>query len=157
ATGLGWLSAADSGYTYSNPYYTEPAMDVPASLNYAQPLVIQAPPEPEPEPEVPTEDTATPSLTPPPPPDPPPEEEPQEDPAVREAMDLLDEARTAFAQGDYAKAQELIEKGIQKVPGDATLHETRGLIQFARKKYRDAAGTIYAVLSVGPGWDWETM
>jgi tetratricopeptide (TPR) repeat protein len=72
-------------------------------------------------------------------------------------MAKLDEARAAFAKGEYAQAQESIEKGIQKLPGDATLHEFRGLTQFAQKKYADAAGTIYAVLAAGPGWNWDTL
>jgi tetratricopeptide (TPR) repeat protein len=28
---------------------------------------------------------------------------------------------------------------------------------FALQRYKEAAATIYAVLSVGPGWDWTTM
>jgi tetratricopeptide (TPR) repeat protein len=30
-------------------------------------------------------------------------------------------------------------------------------VLFAQKKYKDSAAGIYAVLSVGPGWNWETM
>ena len=99
---------------------------------------------------------ATPSLTPPPKPEPA-EDAPKEDPVVKEAMALLDKARSAFLKGDYPQAQELIEKGIKKVPGDATLHEFRALTLFAQKKYQEAIAAIYAVLAAGPGWDWETL
>src|SRR5207253_1448573 len=98
-------------------------VEVPAALSYAQPIVIQAPPA-EPAPPVEVNVTvseppaATPTLSPPPPPPAdPPQEAPKEDPAVREAVAKLDEARAAFAKGDYAGAQGLIEKGIQKLPG----------------------------------------
>jgi tetratricopeptide (TPR) repeat protein len=135
---------------------------VPAALSYAQPIVIQAPPV---EVSAPAEvnvtlseedATPTPTVTPPPKPEPE-EEKPKEDPVVREAIDLLDKARAVFAKGDYPRAEKLIEKGIQKLPGDATLHEFRALTQFAQKNYKDAAATIYAVLSAGPGWNWETL
>jgi tetratricopeptide (TPR) repeat protein len=43
------------------------------------------------------------------------------------------------------------------LPNDATLHEFRALALFAAGKYDLAAGPLYAVLSVGPGWDWTTM
>jgi len=165
ATGaaLGWLGGTGSDtYVYSNPYYAAPPADVPAQLNYTQPLVIQAPAVSAPPAEInialSDNTTATPTLTPSPPPPPePPKDDIPADPAVREAMARLDEARTAFTRGEYAKAQEVIEQGIQKAPGDATLHEFRALTMFAQKKYADAAGTVYAVLSAGPGWNWETL
>jgi tetratricopeptide (TPR) repeat protein len=160
---LGWLAGAS--VAYANPYYVAPTVAVPVELNYSSPIVIQAPPEEAPPPTdinitVTQEAPATPSLSPVPAVpslEDLPKEEPKEDPAVREAMDKLDEARTAFTKGDYAKAQELIEKAIQKAPGDATLHEFRALTQFAQKKYQDAAATIYAVLAAGPGWNWDTL
>ena len=37
------------------------------------------------------------------------------------------------------------------------LHEFRGLVLFALKRYQEAAATDYAVLAVGPGWDWTTL
>jgi len=37
------------------------------------------------------------------------------------------------------------------------LHEFRALTLFAQGKYQDAAATLYAVLTAGPGWDWATM
>jgi TolA-binding protein len=163
------LAGASTDYAYSNPYYTAPVEEVPAALSYAEPIVIQVPPA-EPPPPVDVNVTvteepapsATPSLTPPPPAEPAPEPEPAkdavpEDPAVREAIARLEEARAAFLKNDYAQAQQLIEKGIQKAPGDATLHEFRALTQFAQKKYKDAAATIYAVLAAGPGWNWDTL
>src|SRR5204863_8721905 len=42
-------------------------------------------------------------------------------------------------------------------PYDPALHEFRGLVLFASKDYQQAAATIYAVLSVSPGWDWTTL
>jgi hypothetical protein len=150
-TALGWLAGASAGYTYSNPYYVEPAVEAPAALNYSEPIVIQAPPTEAPPPAevnitLSEETTATPMLTPPPPPPEQPTEKPTEkpaeDPAVREAMAKLDEARAAFAKGEYARTQELIEKRIQKLPGDATLHEFRAVTQSAQKNYKDAAGTV---------------
>jgi predicted Zn-dependent protease len=50
-----------------------------------------------------------------------------------------------------------VEEAIQLLPKDATLHEFRALVLFAQGKYKDAATGIYAVLAVGPGWNWETM
>jgi len=43
------------------------------------------------------------------------------------------------------------------LPNDAALHEFRALCLFALKQYDQAAGTLYAVLSAGPGWDWTTL
>jgi tetratricopeptide (TPR) repeat protein len=43
------------------------------------------------------------------------------------------------------------------MPNDAALHEFRGLVLFALHRYEDAAAPLYAVLSVGPGWDWQTL
>ncbi len=49
------------------------------------------------------------------------------------------------------------EKAIARLPNDAVLHEFRGLALFALQRYQEAAGPVYAVLSVGPGWDWTTL
>ena len=43
------------------------------------------------------------------------------------------------------------------MPNDATLHEFLSLVLFAQGKYEPAAAPLYAVLSVGPGWDWTTL
>ena len=73
------------------------------------------------------------------------------------SAESLDAARAAFAQGDYAAALAQCDKAIAQAPDDVALHEFRGLDLFALQRYKEAAGTIYAVLSVGPGWDWTTL
>jgi tetratricopeptide (TPR) repeat protein len=82
---------------------------------------------------------------------PPPEE--VADPAIAK----FDSARAAFGSGDYAGALRLTDEALKVLPNDATLHEFRALVLFAIGKYELAAGPLYAVLSVGPGWDWTTM
>ena len=52
---------------------------------------------------------------------------------------------------------QLTDEALKVLPNDATLHEFRALVLFAVGKYDLAAGPLYAVLSVGPGWDWTTM
>jgi tetratricopeptide (TPR) repeat protein len=75
------------------------------------------------------------------------------DPAIAK----FDSARAAFRGGDYAGALGLTDEALKALPNDATLHEFRALVLFAVGKYDLAAGPLYAVLSVGPGWDWTTM
>ena len=75
------------------------------------------------------------------------------DPAIAK----FDSARAAFGNGDYAGALRLNDEALKVLPNDATLHEFRALVLFAVGKYELAAGPLYAVLSVGPGWDWTTM
>ena len=73
------------------------------------------------------------------------------------ALAKFDSARAAFGTGDYAGALRLTDEALKVLPNDATLHEFRALVLFAVGKYDLAAGPLYAVLSVGPGWDWTTM
>jgi tetratricopeptide (TPR) repeat protein len=75
------------------------------------------------------------------------------DPAVAK----FDAARQAFHDADYAGALRLTDEALKVLPNDATLHEFRALVLFAAGKYDLASGPLYAVLSVGPGWDWTTM
>jgi tetratricopeptide (TPR) repeat protein len=75
------------------------------------------------------------------------------DPAVAK----FNAAREAFGSGDYAGALRLTDEAIKMLPNDATLHEFRALVLFAAGKYDLAAGPLYAVLAVGPGWDWTTL
>ena len=76
---------------------------------------------------------------------------------VNAAMQSADQARASFGSGDYAGALDLVDRAIQQVPNDPDLHQLRGLTLFALGRYPEAASTLYAVLSVGPGWDWTTL
>jgi tetratricopeptide (TPR) repeat protein len=73
------------------------------------------------------------------------------------AMALFDAARAGFQQGDFAAALKQTDEALSKLPNDTTLHEFRALCLFAMGRYDEAAGTLYAVLAVGPGWDWTTL
>jgi hypothetical protein len=73
------------------------------------------------------------------------------------ALAKFESAREAFRNGDYAGALRGVDESLKSLPNDATLHEFRALVLFAVGKYDLAAGPLYAVLSVGPGWDWTTM
>ncbi|HVK08609.1 MAG TPA: tetratricopeptide repeat protein, partial [Gemmataceae bacterium] len=148
----GWLLSPGETFVYSNPYY------VPAStfvaIDYSQPL---------PAPPVELESAAFPAD---------PDLDNDGIPDVRPTADLpataadpvavaanrrLDEARAAFRDGRYPRAQELIESAIRDLPSDTTMHEVLALTLFAQGRYQDAAAALYAVLSAGPGWDWATM
>jgi tetratricopeptide (TPR) repeat protein len=74
-----------------------------------------------------------------------------------QAMGLLDAARATFAQGDYSGALTECDQAIARLPNSAVAHEFRGLTLFALHRYKEAAGPVYAVLSVGPGWNWATL
>ncbi len=69
----------------------------------------------------------------------------------------IDQARQAFASGDYAQALQFTQQGLAQLPNDVSLHEFLGLVLFAQGSYEQAAAPLYAVLSVGPGWDWTTL
>jgi tetratricopeptide (TPR) repeat protein len=78
-------------------------------------------------------------------------------PPSEPAENNFDQARSAFYQGNYQQALQLTDQALKEMPSDANLHEFRALCLFALGQYREAASTLYAVLSVGPGWDWTTM
>jgi tetratricopeptide (TPR) repeat protein len=78
-------------------------------------------------------------------------------PAATFAVTECDRARSAFYGGDYATSLEFLDGAITSAPSDVLLHEFRAQCLFAMQRYKPAAGTLYAVLSVGPGWDWTTM
>jgi tetratricopeptide (TPR) repeat protein len=121
----------DTGYYgYENPYY------VPASTS----TVVESPVYDYSQPIVTTD--VLPDLS---------------APATVTAVSESDQARDAFFQGDYNRALAALDAALVKTPGDVVLHEFRALALFALKRYKEAAGTLYAVLSVGPGWDWTTM
>ena len=82
-----------------------------------------------------------------------PAEESVTDPAVA----LFDAGRAAFQQGNYTDALQQTDAALGKLQSDTSLHEFRALCLFALKRYDEAAVPLYAVLSVGPGWDWATL
>jgi tetratricopeptide (TPR) repeat protein len=84
-------------------------------------------------------------------------EQPAQPPAGDIESQLIDPARKAFAAGNYAQALSAVNQAIAQQPADGALHEFRSLILFATKQYKAAAECAYAVLSVGPGWDWTTL
>jgi len=143
----GWLLSPGDSFAYFNPYFVTPVADVPAYLDYAVPLpavpavedALALPPDP---------DELTDLDVPPPAP---------VEGLAADAERLLDDARAAFRAGDYPKALELVDAAIKVTPSDPTLHEFRALTLFAQGNYQDAAATLYAVLTAGPGWDWATM
>jgi tetratricopeptide (TPR) repeat protein len=82
---------------------------------------------------------------------------PPEPGVIDQATSTFESARNAFKQGDYDQALELADQAIRQTPNEAALHEFRGLALFALKRYDEAATALYAVLAVGPGWDWPTL
>ncbi len=117
---------------YSNPYYASSGN----YYDYSQPIqVINQPYDPS------ADNTA--AAQPP--------------PNVQSSQTHVQAAQDAFKSGDYATAGKELELAIKDAPTDAALHEFRALVYFATADYSRAAGTLYAVLSAGPGWDWTTM
>jgi hypothetical protein len=167
----GWLGAtAAQSFTYSNPYVESVAAPLAdTSYSYAQPIPAYVEPQAativiNADPSQTTVVQGDSSSAPPAPgvsvpATAPPEGQPAdtEDPKITEAVGLFDEARELFKKGHYAAAQTKIDKAITVLPQDRVLHEFRGLILFAQRKYQEAAATLYAVLAVGPGWNWETL
>ncbi len=51
----------------------------------------------------------------------------------------------------------MTDQAIRQLPNDAALHEFRALVLFALQRYDESAAALYAVLTVGPGWDWATL
>ncbi len=115
-------------YAYFNPYYVPTTTVVQyPALNYSQPIQTTAPPPAE------------------------------NGPVEQAALSESDQARDAFYKGDYTRALGKVDAALARTPGDAVLHEFRALVLFAGQRYKEAAATLYAVLSVGSGWDWTTM
>jgi tetratricopeptide (TPR) repeat protein len=126
--GAGSLFYDTGYYGYENPYYVPTATVAEYPVvNYSQPIVTTS---------VLPEPTA---------------------PTVVAAVSESDAARDAFYQGDYAKALASADAALSKTPSDIVLHQLRAQCLFAMQKYKNAAATLYAVLSVTPGWDWTTM
>jgi uncharacterized protein (TIGR03066 family) len=146
AWGLGsWALGSvmyNSGYaSYSNPYYAS-GVDTADYYDYSQPITVinQQPAA------VAATDEAAAAVG-----------ETAVSPEVQEGTRHMDLAREAFRQENYADASREIDLAIKALPRDAVLHEFRALIFFATRDYKQAAATLYAVLSAGPGWDWTTL
>jgi tetratricopeptide (TPR) repeat protein len=151
-----------TSYAYSNPFYvSSPTIVAQPALDYSQPIQVPAPVNVNvdnssyaaPVEDTSTEATATPFAAAPPAPS----SEPAANQVPPEATEYFNAARSAFKSEDYRTALDDVEAAIKVLPKDATLHEFRALVLFAQGKYKEAASGIYAVLSVGPGWNWETM
>jgi tetratricopeptide (TPR) repeat protein len=124
-----WQIPWSWGYwSYYNPYYTQPLTFGATTVDYSQPIVVAAPP------------TAVPQRS-----------------GEELALQYFDSARDAFMNGEYQQALTQVDKAIALLPSDAVLHEFRGLTLFALGDYQQAAASVYAALSVGPGWDWTTL
>ena len=132
--------AYNYGYsTYSNPFYSAPAVATQPYIDYSQPVinVVQAAPTPGT-----TEGVAEPAA-------------PQ--PIPESAAATFDAAVESFRQGDYRAALAGTEKALKEFPKDAVMHEFRALCLFALKEYGPAAANIHALLASGPGWNWSTL
>jgi hypothetical protein len=137
----GWSApaVAPSTVVYSNPYYAAPAdsttvnesptYTVPSQLDYSQPIAAPTPAQ-----QANTDEDVT-----------------------DEGMKVFEQARTAFKGTMYRTALSRVEAALKLVSGDTTMHEFRALCLFALGRFKDAAGALYAVLSAGPGWNWDTM
>lgn len=73
------------------------------------------------------------------------------------ALGIFESARGYFKRGDYQMALAETNKAIALLPNDTLMHEFRGLCLFALKDYQQSAAAVYAVLSIGPGWDSATV
>jgi tetratricopeptide (TPR) repeat protein len=148
---LGWWAAPGTSYAYANPYYVA-SDDVDSGYypDYSQPIPPPANAAPDSSPALASGEPA---------PDDPTDGQPAqaEDPNVAAAMAVFDQARALFKSGDYNGALNKADQAIKQLPSDAALHEFRAACLFALGKYKEAAAGIYAVLSAGPGWDWNTM
>ncbi|MFN0052407.1 MAG: tetratricopeptide repeat protein [Planctomycetales bacterium] len=146
-----------SGYgLYQNPFLDKSPAGTPAHLDYSKPIPLDAPDEG-------SGSTAE-------------EESPADDatpfsdsaggatangifrtPEMVAGLRAFDAAREAFQKRNLPEALTQIETALQALPHDPALHEFRALVQFAQGNYRAAAQTLYAVLSVSPGWNWTTL
>ncbi len=129
AWGINRLSYGMGYEDYSNPY------DSGGGSYYSEPLASYA------EPAATDPAAAAPAAT----------------AATDPGMQAFDDARTAFYNGDSEKALTLLDTTLKTMPNDTVVHEFRGLVLFALKRYPESAAAIYAVLAAGPGWDWTTL
>jgi tetratricopeptide (TPR) repeat protein len=77
--------------------------------------------------------------------------------AADQSLTLFSQARDSFKNGDVNGALQQADSALAQNPNDTSLHEFRALCLFALGRYDDAAVPLYAVLAIGPGWDWATL
>ncbi len=143
ATGVAAATPWAWGYwPQCNPYCPAPIVVGDTTVDYSQPIVLAAPP-------VTVVQSASQSAGAP--------AGAGQPTPTDQAMALLDAARAAFTSGDYGGALAKCDQAVARLPNSAAAHEFRGLALFALQRYKEAAGPVYAVLSVGPGWDWATL
>jgi tetratricopeptide (TPR) repeat protein len=82
---------------------------------------------------------------------------PPEQTAASQATSVFNQAREAFKSGDYSTALQRVQQALGSMPNDTTMHEFLALVLFAQGSVEQAAAPLYAVLSIGPGWDWTTL
>jgi tetratricopeptide (TPR) repeat protein len=78
-------------------------------------------------------------------------------PLAAQATAGFDQARDAFKQGNYAFAVQLGQQALGQMPNDPSIHQLIALGLFAQGQYDQAAAPLYAVLTIGPGWNWTTL
>jgi TolA-binding protein len=136
-----------TGYApYYNPYYVAPVVSGGTTVvNYSQPVLAEPPYQ------APANGGTTPPAT-----TPGGEEAPP--PGVsKKGLKAFDQAQAAFKDGKYQDALTAVDQALKQMPKDAVVNEFRALVLFTLGDYKRAAETLYAVLSVGPGWDWTTL
>ncbi|MBI2825153.1 MAG: tetratricopeptide repeat protein [Planctomycetia bacterium] len=138
-------------YPYWNPYWVVPVGGV-TYIDYSRPIVVAPVPVAQaPAPAGPSwaQTSTAPSGTPLP--------APGITSSQQKALAIFDTARALFKQGNFQLALAETNRAIALAPNDTLVHEFRALCLFATKDYQQAAAAIYAVLSIGPGWDWATV
>jgi Tetratricopeptide repeat len=74
-----------------------------------------------------------------------------------QSLALFGQARDSFKSGDVTLALQQADSALLQNPNDTSLHEFRALCLFALARYDEAAVPLYAVLAIGPGWDWASL
>ncbi len=124
-------------WPYHNPYVVQPIVVAGGTtINYSQPLIIT-------QQEVEAQQAAFSAGAP--------------LPEDQFPFDEFDQALNEFYKGNFEAALALADQTLAQHPKDAAVHEFRALALFALGRFHEAAAPLYAVLSVGPGWDWTTL
>ena len=73
------------------------------------------------------------------------------------AAEEFSAARRAFRNRDYGTALNCIDRALKLSPRDFDLHQFRSLVLFAAGDYDTSAVAVYTALTLGPGWNWNTV